>query len=134
MKENLKNEISKLLKSKIAPKGDISKEFSVALFVVATIYELDFSKPSDLAMANHFFCSVGFNDFSKISSEQINSTLDSLVESGSLVNIHSKIYVAKSYIQQFTAKVKVKTQTFSATARDFSNYEKRNIRTQFQYQ
>ena len=133
MKENLKNEIGKLLKSKIAPKGDISKDFSVALFVVATIYELDFSKPSDLAMANHFFCSVGFNEYSKISSDQINSTLDSLVESGALVNIHSKIYAAKSYIQQFTAKVKVRTQTFSSVAKGFSNFEKKNVNNYFYY-
>lgn len=127
MKENLNTEISKLLKSKVAPKGDISKDFSVALFVVATLYELDFSRPSDLAMANHFFCSVGFNEFSKISTHQINDTLEKLVESGALVRLHSQIYAAKSYIHQFTAKVKVRTQSFNAIPKDVLNEPKNNV-------
>lgn len=127
MKENLNTEISKLLKSKVAPKGDISKDFSVALFVVATLYELDFSRPSDLAMANHFFCSVGFNEFSKISTQQINDTLEKLVESGALVRLHSQIYAAKSYIHQFTAKVKVRTQSFNAIPKDALNEQKNNV-------
>ncbi|MGN0902390.1 MAG: ribonuclease R family protein, partial [Succinivibrio sp.] len=100
--------IKSLLKLKNAPKGDVSCDFETALYLVAAIYHLDFSKPSHRGMCSHLFGSIGFKgDLSKYTSDDYTNTLKALVEKGALVKQgSSESYIASGAATTFVAKVR----------------------------
>ena len=106
---NEKKRIEALLKLKTAPEGMIESNFAVALYVVAALYQFDFSSPSNLGMCSSLLGSVGYKgDLGKFSQEDYFNTLSDLEAKGSLValpNGHS--YATADDICTIKGKVRV---------------------------
>lgn len=92
--KNEKKRIEALLKLKTAPEGMIESNFAVALYVVAALYQFDFSSPSNLGMCSSLLGSVGYKgDLGKFSQEDYFNTLSDLEAKGSLVALDRKSVV-----------------------------------------
>ena len=103
-----KQRLTSLLSLKSAPQGKIEGDFRVALYAVAALYQLDFSKNSNFGLCASLLGSVGFKgDVSRYKVEDYYNTLDDLVAKGSLVQIcDKKVYAVPSEVKIITAKVR----------------------------
>ena len=103
-----KQRLTSLLSLKSAPQGKIDGDFRVALYAVAALYQLDFSKNSNFGLCASLLGSVGFKgDVSRYKTEDYFNTLDDLVAKGSLVQIcDKKVYAVPSEVKIITAKVR----------------------------
>lgn len=103
-----KQRLTSLLSLKSAPQGKIDGDFRVALYAVAALYQLDFSKSSNFGLCASLLGSVGFKgDISRYKTEDYFNTLDDLVAKGSLVQIcDKKVYAVPSEVKVINAKVK----------------------------
>lgn len=103
-----KQRLTSLLALKSAPQGKIDGDFRVALYAVAALYQLDFSKNSNFGLCASLLGAVGFKgDISRYKTEDYFNTLDDLVAKGSLVQIcDKKVYAVPSEVKVINAKVK----------------------------
>lgn len=103
-----KQRLTSLLSLKSAPQGKIEGDFRVALYAVAALYQLDFSKNSNFGLCASLLGSLGFKgDVSRYKVEDYYNTLDDLVAKGSLVQIcDKKVYAVPSEVKIITAKVR----------------------------
>ena len=103
-----KQRLTSLLALKSAPQGKIDGDFKVALYAVAALYQLDFSKNSNFGLCASLLGSVGFKgDISRYKTEDYFNTLDDLVAKGSLAQIcDKKVYAVPSEVKVINAKVK----------------------------
>ena len=103
-----KQRLTSLLALKSAPQGKIDGDFRVALYAVAALYQLDFSKNSNFGLCASLLGSVGFKgDISRYKTEDYFNTLDDLVAKGSLAQIcDKKVYAVPSEVKVINAKVK----------------------------
>ena len=103
-----KQRLTSLLSLKSAPQGKIDGDFRVALYAVAALYQLDFSKNSNFGLCASLLGSVGFKgDVSRYKTEDYFNTLDDLVAKGSLEQIcDKKVYAVPSEVKTITAKVR----------------------------
>lgn len=103
-----KQRLTSLLALKSAPQGKIDGDFRVALYAVAALYQLDFSKNSNFGLCASLLGAVGFKgDISRYKTEDYFNTLDDLVAKGSLAQIcDKKVYAVPSEVKVINAKVK----------------------------
>ncbi len=102
-----KKRINTLLAYKGAPKGNVENDFRVALYLVAAIYNLDFSNQSKLGICSHLMGNVGYKgDASKLKKQDFIQCLDDLVAAGALTQLGSnRVYFATRELNEFTSKV-----------------------------
>ncbi len=103
-----KQRLTSLLSLKSAPQGKIDGDFRVALYAVAAMYQLDFSKSSNFGLCASLLGAVGFKgDIGRYRTEDYFNTLDDLVAKGALEQIcDRKVYAVPSEIKVITAKVR----------------------------
>lgn len=109
MNENFQKKITALLNQKSAPQGKIEGDFRVALYVVAALFQIDFSNISNLGMCSNFLGKVGFKgDISQYKAKDYFDTVDDLVTKGALVKLFesSKVYAAPCDVKIIESKVK----------------------------
>ena len=112
MQDAQKEQIKKLLGLKTAPQGNIATDFKVALYVVACLYQFEFSNSKNLGMCSHLLGEIGFKGhIADYESGYYKQVLKELVAQGSLVSLGNfDVYAAPDQIVTFNSEVYAKEQ------------------------